>query len=71
MKVPYPLFYVTKQTLNRAGVNLDRFPNAGPNCNVTGMRKLFWGWDAALVKHGRYVYKVTPGVYFALRGGMQ
>lgn len=55
--------YVTKDKLRRERVSLDEFPNAGPNCNITGMRLKFWGKDAYLVKHGRYVYKVNREVY--------
>lgn len=37
---------------------LSKFPNAGPSCNVKGMRNLFWGKDALLIKCGAYVYHV-------------
>lgn len=62
-KINYPLRYITTDTLKKYQINLSSFPNAGPNCNVTGMRKLYWGTDAMLVKHGQYVYKVNGYIY--------
>ena len=38
---------------------LKDFPNAGPRPNIAGMRKLYWGKDALLIKCGQYVYKVN------------
>lgn len=37
---------------------LSKFPNAGPHPNIAGMRNLYWGKDALLIKCGSYVYKV-------------
>lgn len=37
---------------------LSNCPNAGPNCNVKGMRNLYWGKNAVLVKKGQYVYYI-------------
>lgn len=62
-KIRYPVKYVTKAQLKYHNIGLCHYPSAGPNPNVTGMRKKYWGWDAALLRHGRYVYKVPPGVY--------
>lgn len=31
-------------------------PNAGPNPNVSGMRKLYWGYDRDVVRKGKYCY---------------
>ena len=44
-------------------IGIDRFPNFGPNGSVTGMRKLYYGDDALLVKCGAYVYKVDSATY--------
>ena len=38
---------------------LKDFPSAGPHANVAGMRKLYWGKDAYIIKCGQYIYKVT------------
>ena len=42
---------------------LSEYPNAGPYPNVTGMRKLYWGKDALLVRSGAYVYHVPFDVF--------
>lgn len=42
--------------------NLDQYPNAGPNPNIAGMRKIY-GENAFLVKSGRYLYNVPEEVY--------
>ena len=42
---------------------LKNFPNAGPHPNITGMRKLYWGKDAYLIKSGVYVYKVDYSTF--------
>ncbi len=34
-------------------------PRAGPHPNITGMRNLYWGKDALIVKQGSYAYKIT------------
>jgi len=67
VKIPYPIKYVTKDDLKRTMTYLGNYPNAGPNPNVTGMRNLYWGWDAPLLKHGRYVYKVPLSIYRRFR----
>lgn len=30
--------------------------SAGPYSNITGMRNLYWGKDALIVKYGVYIY---------------
>ena len=42
---------------------LEKFPSAGPRANITGMRKLYWGKDAYIVKCGQYIYKVDKETY--------
>lgn len=32
--------------------------SAGPKANITGMRKLYWGKEATIIKSGQYIYKV-------------
>lgn len=44
---------------------LERYPNAGPNPCIAGMRKLYWGKDAWLIRCGQYVYKVPREVWFS------
>ena len=33
-------------------------PCAGPYPNITGMRKLYWGYECTIVKAGAYIYKI-------------
>lgn len=37
---------------------LKNFPSAGPNPNIKGMRRLYWGKDSFVIKSGKYAYKV-------------
>lgn len=59
----YPVKTVTAAQLKRSGIDLDIFPSAGPNSNITGMKAKYWGKDARCIRVGRYVYKVTQEVY--------
>ena len=56
--------YVKKEKAERLG--LDKFPNAGPNPSIKGMKKLFWGEDAFLIRSGQYVYKVDKETYYSI-----
>lgn len=38
---------------------LENFPNAGPNPNIQGMRNLYWGKDALVIKCGAYAYNIS------------
>ena len=42
---------------------LGKYPNAGPNPNITGMRKLYWGTDALIIRCGAYAYNVPHDVF--------
>ena len=48
-----------------ARYKLDQYPSFGPNGNVAGMKKLYYGKDALLVRSGAYVYHVPANVYDA------
>lgn len=39
-------------------LHLERFPSTGKYGNITGMRKLYWGEDAYIIRSGAYAYKV-------------
>ena len=45
---------------------LSEFPNFSANGSITGMKKLYYGKDALLVKCGGYIYKVTKEIYEAI-----
>jgi len=42
------------------------FPSFGPHGSVIGMRRMYYGNDALLVRCGVYVYNVTknPRIYY-------
>lgn len=39
------------------------FPCAGPYPSITGMKKLYWGEDAYVIRCGTYIYKVPQNVW--------
>lgn len=49
--------------------NLSSFPNFAASGSVAGMKKLFYGQSAKLVKCGKYIYNVTsaPEIYDAAK----
>ena len=44
---------------------LSNFPNFAANGSISGMKKLYYGKDALLVKCGSYIYNVSskPEIY--------
>ncbi len=50
-------------------VNIHRFPNFSRYGSVTGMRKLYYGRNALLVRCGSYIYNVSlePEIYYQAR----
>ena len=52
--------YVKKSELKH---DLSVFPNFSSTGSIKGMKKLYYGKDALLIKSGRYIYKVTEEVY--------
>lgn len=65
-KTKYPCRYLTTLDIKALGINLSSFPNFGPNGSISGMRRLYYGINALLVKHGAYVYNVSsrPNIYY-------
>lgn len=45
--------------------NISNFPNFHKSGNVSGMKKLYYGKDALLVKCGDFIYNVSsqPNIY--------
>lgn len=43
--------------------DLSIFPNFSKTGSIKGMKKLYYGNDALLIKSGNYIYKVTEEVY--------
>lgn len=57
-------FPVVTVPVNKRGLCIERCKaSAGPNSNITGMRK-FWGQDAPIVRCGRYIYLVSEQDYY-------
>ena len=42
---------------------LSQFPNFSATGSVVGMKKLYYGKDALLVRCGGFIYKVTSDIY--------
>lgn len=47
-------------------VDISRFPNFHKSGSVTGMKKLYYGINALLVRCGAFIYNVTsePNIYY-------
>lgn len=46
-------------------LNISRFPNFHKTGSVAGMKKLYYGMDALLVRCGNFIYNVSsePSIY--------
>jgi len=46
-------------------LGLDKFPNFHVSGSIRGMKKMYYGKDALLVKSGGYIYNVSskPSIY--------
>lgn len=55
-----------KRDAGRAGIS--SFPNFHNSGSIAGMKKLFYGRDALLVRCGRFIYNVSsePSIYHNL-----
>lgn len=43
--------------------DLSIFPNFSASGSIKGMKKLYYGLDALLIRSGGYIYNVTKEVY--------
>lgn len=57
----------TKQMTISEGAeyNLSQYPNFHKSGSISGMKKLYYGKDALLVRCGSYIYNVPLNVYNA------
>lgn len=55
--------YASAKKLKARGIDLSGCPSAGPNPSIKGMKELYWGKNALVVKSGAYIYKVPEDVY--------
>lgn len=53
--------YVSTKLYDQIGLSI--FPSTGAYGNISGMRKLYWGKDAYIVKCGVYAYKVNQETF--------
>ena len=49
-----------------AKIDINRFPNFHRTGSIAGMKKLYYGKDALLVRCGSWIYNVTsePEIYY-------
>ena len=45
--------------------NLSQYPNFSATGSIYGMKKLYYGMDALLVRSGSWIYKVPREIYDA------
>ena len=56
----------TRQYIGSNPEKLEQFPNFHRSGSIRGMKKLYYGENALLVKSGSYIYNVTscPEIYY-------
>lgn len=56
----------TRQYIGSNPEKLSQFPNFHRSGSISGMKKLYYGKNALLVKSGSYIYNVTlcPEIYY-------
>ena len=57
--------YMNKE--EKAKFDLSQYPNFSVTGNVFGMKKLYYGMDALLVRSGQWIYNVPKEVYDAAK----
>ena len=55
--------YMNKE--DKEKYNLSQYPNFSATGNIYGMKKLYYGMDALLVRSGSWIYKVPKEIYDA------
>ena len=55
--------YIYVSTKYHDPLNLSKFPSTGRYGNISGMRNLYWGKDAYIIKCGAYAYKVNQETF--------
>lgn len=59
----YGVRYLYVEDGERLGV--EAYPNIHRTGSVAGMKKLYWGPSAMVVRCGNYYYNVPPAIYYA------
>jgi len=49
--------------------NIDQYPNFHYTGSIKGMKKMYYGKNACLIRCGQYIYKVPPEMYYKYRYG--
>lgn len=44
-------------------LNISQYPNFHKSGSITGMKKMYYGKDALLVRCGEWIYKVPQEIY--------
>ena len=47
--------------------NLSQYPNFSATGSIRGMKEMYYGKDALLVRSGSWIYKVPSDVYYRAR----
>lgn len=55
--------YIYVSTKYHDQLNLSKFPSTGRYGNVSGMRNLYWGKEAFVIRCGAYAYKVDETTF--------
>ena len=55
--------YIYISTKYHDSLNLSNFPSTGRYGNISGMRKLYWGKEAFVIRCGAYAYKVDESTF--------
>lgn len=50
-------------------INISQYPNFSTNGSVKGMKKMYYGKDALLVRCGGWIYNVPENIYNYAKGG--
>ena len=58
----------TKVIPAKSNIDLSEFPSFSATGSIKGMKKLYYGKNALLIKKGAYIYNVTsqPEIYYNL-----
>ena len=55
--------YIYVSTKYHNPLNLSKFPSTGRYGNISGMRNLYWGKEAFVIRCGAYAYKVDEATF--------
>lgn len=65
MKTKFPVARTSAH--NRGLCAIYCLASAGPNANVTGIRK-YWGKDAPIIRCGQFIYLMSEQNYYRFKG---